>query len=859
MVSSLLSTPVLTTRFECLRRPGESAGPDAEPSALHSGNLGDIIYSLPAARALGVARYVLNVCRDPGMWQRSLTERGARFLAPLLLAQDPIQQVDIVRVPVTLRAMQGELVSDGLPLEGTEPRHAGVTHLFDRFRWQPDLCSRPLVESHAAAVGVSVDGADAWLGLPDLEALRAAAAAEDAPVVVSLTPRYRSRPTGSFAALLAGFPRVIKVGVEADREALAGIPGELVTADDALELARLIASARFFIGSPSLPFAIAEGLKVPRLVDVFAPMPNAVPLGPLGWRLSADAHQAVAQAQALWRQQWDAAVLGADECPVEPAPAEAERPPRGSGVGDSAPAPEAVAPWSPRPANIGQAQRVALEAEHQALEPELETTAPAVAWMRELAEGLRGHVLFDADWYRSQVALPDGVDALLHYFWVGSAMGYTPHPLFDGAWYLRQHPDVAAAGLEPLVHYVRRGAAEGRDPHPLFDTQLYLEQCGDDAEARAQPLLHYLTTGGGLGYRTHPLFDAAWYRATYPWAAATQFPPLEHYLRVGAAQGLSPNPEFDAAWYLAQVPGLDPRRENPLVHYCGPGRRLGLYTHPKSEAVTLASVQDALDREDQRASLTVSAGAVEPVAIVAHLHYSDLLWELLLYLRQLPVPFRLYLSTGAEADRAMVLSAAERALPGVPIHCQVTPNRGRDWGPLLAGFREAWSHPFLCHVHGKRSGHFVFGDQWRRYLLDNLLGSRSVLTSILTLFGEDSRLGLVFPETFAAVSEHHQWGSNRDNTRALLTRLGLDAAVVDERPLVFPAGSMFWCRTRALDPLWRAGLDWEDFPQEPVGEDGTLMHALERALVFIVHSAGFHEKQVRLPQVRGRAVPRGSE
>lgn len=37
--------------------------------------------------------------------------------------------------------------------------------------------------------------------------------------------------------------------------------------------------------------------------------------------------------------------------------------------------------------------------------------------------------------------------------------------LFDGDWYLREYPDVAAAGMDPLLHYVRHGEKEGRLPN----------------------------------------------------------------------------------------------------------------------------------------------------------------------------------------------------------------------------------------------------------------------------------------------------------------------------------------------------------------------------------------------------------
>jgi hypothetical protein len=48
----------------------------------------------------------------------------------------------------------------------------------------------------------------------------------------------------------------------------------------------------------------------------------------------------------------------------------------------------------------------------------------------------------------------------------GAGKGRNPGPSFDGSWYLRQYPDVAASGENPLVHFIRFGAAEGRSASP---------------------------------------------------------------------------------------------------------------------------------------------------------------------------------------------------------------------------------------------------------------------------------------------------------------------------------------------------------------------------------------------------------
>lgn len=64
-------------------------------------------------------------------------------------------------------------------------------------------------------------------------------------------------------------------------------------------------------------------------------------------------------------------------------------------------------------------------------------------------------------------------------------------PLFDGAWYLRENPAVAASGISPALHFLRRGAWNGRDPGPNFDVSAYIART-HRLPRRVNPLLHYV-------------------------------------------------------------------------------------------------------------------------------------------------------------------------------------------------------------------------------------------------------------------------------------------------------------------------------------------------------------------------------
>ena len=60
---------------------------------------------------------------------------------------------------------------------------------------------------------------------------------------------------------------------------------------------------------------------------------------------------------------------------------------------------------------------------------------------------------------------------------------------------------MTTSGLDPLLHYVRIGAAALRHPHPRFDAAWYV---GEHPEAAANPLLYHLRVGAARGWATEP-------------------------------------------------------------------------------------------------------------------------------------------------------------------------------------------------------------------------------------------------------------------------------------------------------------------------------------------------------------------
>lgn len=77
-------------------------------------------------------------------------------------------------------------------------------------------------------------------------------------------------------------------------------------------------------------------------------------------------------------------------------------------------------------------------------------------------------------------------------------------PLFNEEFYLKEYPDVAAAGMHPIKHYLKFGEKEGRWPSEAFDPEFYLKENPDVKAAGFSPLIHYIQYGCAEGRKCIP-------------------------------------------------------------------------------------------------------------------------------------------------------------------------------------------------------------------------------------------------------------------------------------------------------------------------------------------------------------------
>jgi lipopolysaccharide biosynthesis protein len=223
------------------------------------------------------------------------------------------------------------------------------------------------------------------------------------------------------------------------------------------------------------------------------------------------------------------------------------------------------------------------------------------------------------------------------------------------------------------------------------------------------------------------------------------------------------------------------------------------------------------------------------VAVIIHLHYGDLFDVIARYLDNISAD--LYFSVRDGCFTEMSATIAKRYPDAVVVSY---PNHGRDVVPFLRIFRhiEPFGYKAICKIHSKKSKHRADGDQWRDDVFNKLLGDRNAISSCLAMI--DSGAGVVAPAGHLLAGSNY-WGSNAKRVTELALRMGCPEGWVDD--FEFPAGTMFWFKPEALNPLMRLDLSPEDFETEAGQVDGTTAHAVERLIGLSAMRSGFEIKQ----------------
>lgn len=238
------------------------------------------------------------------------------------------------------------------------------------------------------------------------------------------------------------------------------------------------------------------------------------------------------------------------------------------------------------------------------------------------------------------------------------------------------------------------------------------------------------------------------------------------------------------------------------------------------------------------------------VCVIAHLFYEDLLEYDFDYLCRIPEEYDIVVTTDNEEKKNAILEYVERYKMN-NVNVIIVNSRGRDLSALLVGCNDIINnYKYICFVHDKKSVQKEFptvGSQFCDVLWESMLKSKSYIYNIIERFDTNENLGMLVPMNVYHGTYFHSaadyWTICYDKSIELAENLNLSISIDKNKPPI-SVGTVFWCRTDAMKKLLERKFDYIDFPSEPLPNDGSISHCLERLVTYVVQDAGYYTEHV---------------
>lgn len=474
--------------------------------------------------------------------------------------------------------------------------------------------------------------------------------------------------------------------------------------------------------------------------------------------------------------------------------------------------------------------------------------------------------LLDPEYVCKQLGLPFGTERLAiarAYYSNAGERSLRPNPLFDPEYY--RHANELGFHADPVAHYLAGGAREHLRCHFLFDADWYKSQIADAAEAD-DLLEHYWRVGypkkipptdpskteilpeiarlffANVNESDYDSFDPWIYRLCNPQVAHLYDKELvKHYGRSGKREGRIAS----VAAYFAKCGALprflpidfsptgytdvhlDLAKEFPdgsfacLTHYLSDGLSEG-------RAYSFTDLYGYFCPNNRHFSVElIEQQEKTPLCVLVHLYYPEMWEELCAYIRNIEVPFDLYVNLVDSTWTPEALRQIRSDFPEAKVY--ISANAGRDIGGFirLLDSVDFGNYVAFALIHSKKSPHVTeaYSSRWKESLLQPLFGSPETVAQNVAAFIEDPSIGIIG----STQNRHTSLAKNEDAFTHLLDMYQVDE---EHRECEYVSGTMMLVRSELMQKMYEPLKDFDfklgDGKDLTFHMDGQFEHAVER-------------------------------
>ncbi len=316
------------------------------------------------------------------------------------------------------------------------------------------------------------------------------------------------------------------------------------------------------------------------------------------------------------------------------------------------------------------------------------------------------------------------------------------------------------------------------------------------------------------------LFDRHYYEA-HCGSFESELSAFKDYIAKSHFSNVNPSANFDTEGYMRMNVDVYHSNVSALWHYLAHGEKDCRRTMP------------AMHRWHPKTSLVAKETAgwnKQKIAICLHIFYPDFVEKFATSLSKFSMQVDVFVTAASDEIAAHVKQRFADISTINNIKVARAKNRGRNFGPFLVEFsQELLEYDLMCHLHSKKSLYSGREQtQWFDYVHEYLLNDRHVTSCLLRLFDEHEDLGIYYPTSFWMMpSWVNHWTCNKPHGKFFAEEWGID---LGPSFINYPASGMFWARPKAIKQLLNKSYHYDDFPEEPLPNDGSFLHALERSI-----------------------------
>lgn len=323
------------------------------------------------------------------------------------------------------------------------------------------------------------------------------------------------------------------------------------------------------------------------------------------------------------------------------------------------------------------------------------------------------------------------------------------------------------------------------------------------------------------------LFNFDWFQDFYNIKFDNEEECFEYYLSNSQHSNINPSFRFDNLKYLQNNLDVDMIDMSPLQHFIEYGEDEG----------RLSFDVDTVFNEFSHGVHYSSSHKELKIAIVLHIFYADFIEKFDEAISSFPQRVDVLITASSDdiAEQARSIFSSNEKVNYLEV--KSVPNIGRNFGPMLVEYSsKLLEYDLFAHLHSKKS--LYSGkeqNKWSNYTLSYLLSNAKVTSQVINAFSQDASIGMYFPITFRGLPF---WANHWLKNFGIARHFFPDVEIKNTLH-TYPASGMFWARPKSLEAILSRTYSYDDFPPEPLPNDGSYLHALERVVTSISEASGY--------------------